>query len=765
MVRLTQYVIRKNRRLTTHHIRYRMKRSPLQFGPLLLGVAFLIALAGLLVLANIPVDNHVQGATGLLIVALLLFLRVLPHRGLMRILFVGLAVFVVLRYLNWRTFYTLGYHDVLSFAGAIALYLAEVYGIVMFLISIFVNIRPIQREPVPLPDNPDALPSVDVFIPTYNEEVDLVKITLVAATEMRYPAHKRNIYLLDDGGTDEKLLQRDARMAHAARKRASALKALCAQLDVHYLSRERNVQAKAGNLNAALRRSHGDLIAVFDADHVPTVDFLEKTVGGFVEDPKLFLVQTPHYFVNPDPIEKNLEVFRRMPSESHMFFMNIQSGLDFWNASFFCGSAAVLRRQAIDECDGFACDTITEDAESAMMLHNRGWRSRYINYPLISGLQPETFASFMVQRMRWAQGMVQLIILKNPLKQKGLRIWQKICYLSSSLFWFFPLSRVVFLAAPSLFLIFGLRIYNANTSDLIVYVMPYLLSLVIAADYLFGRVRWTFSAEVYELMQSLFSLRAVISVMRHPRSPRFAVTPKAEKLETDFISPLSKPFYWAIAFNMIAFSFGLWHFYQYFDDPELRGIVVFALVWTGLNILVLMASLGALYERRQRRVNPRVPARLHGELVFKDRDRIRQNVAITVNDFSVGGANIAISKRAFRGFLDRNVKLRLATIVRDAPYEVDAVVSNFTRAGREAVIGLKFKPRNLQEYRDIVLLVHGDSSRWSHLLQNQDQGPGILPAFYILFKTGVWHGFFHLLAVLRGAVLVMLPRGRKRKIL
>jgi cellulose synthase (UDP-forming) len=87
---------------------------------------------------------------------------------------------------------------------------------------------------------------------------------------------------------------------------------------------------------------------VFDADHAPVREFLKETVSFFKEDPKLFLVQTPHYFLNPDPLEKNLRTFHSMPSENEMFYSVLQRGLDKWNASFFCGSAAVLRRKALE---------------------------------------------------------------------------------------------------------------------------------------------------------------------------------------------------------------------------------------------------------------------------------------------------------------------------------------------------------------------------------------------------------------------------------
>lgn len=168
---------------------------------------------------------------------------------------------------------------------------------------------------------------------------------------MDYPRDKLSVYLLDDGGTDQKCNSDNPVTAHAARARRAELQKLCADLGVHYLTREKNVHAKAGNLNAALPKTSGDLVAVFDADHAPTRDFLVRTVGHFADDPRLFLVQTPHFFLNPDPVERNLSLFEKMPSENEMFYGVIQRGLDKWNAAFFGGSAALLRR-ALEERAG-----------------------------------------------------------------------------------------------------------------------------------------------------------------------------------------------------------------------------------------------------------------------------------------------------------------------------------------------------------------------------------------------------------------------------
>ena len=233
----------------------------------------------------------------------------------------------------------------------------------------------------------------------------------------------------------------DAAAAARALNRRQSFQALCAELGAHYLTRDENDHAKAGNLNNGLAHSEGELVAVFDADHVPARDFLRETVGFFHQDEKLFLVQTPHFFLNPDPIEKNIGDGRHAGRERDVLRLGPEGARQMERRLFLrLGRAACGGRRSM-EVGGFHGSSVTEDAETALELHSRGWNSLYVDKPMIAGLQPETFDSFIGQRSRWARGMVQILLLKNPLFVPGLTLAQRLCYLSSSLFWLFPLSR------------------------------------------------------------------------------------------------------------------------------------------------------------------------------------------------------------------------------------------------------------------------------------------------------------------------------------
>lgn len=527
-----------------------------------------------------------------------------PPRGLPRMAFIALAMLVVGRYVYWRLAGTLpGLDDPVGFALGLVLLAAELYCVLILTVSLIVNADPLERPAAPLLPEA-ALPTVDVFVPSYNEPADILALTLAAARRLDYPAERLTVWLLDDGGTDGKCADPDPARAAAARARRESLQALCAELGVRYLARARNEHAKAGNLNAGLAAATGELVLVLDADHAPFRPFLRETVGLFAADPKLFLVQTPHVFLNPDPIERNLRTFGRMPSENEMFYGLTQRGLDKWNASFFCGSAALLRRSALDAVGGFSGITITEDCETAFELHARGWTSAYVDKPLIAGLQPETLADFIGQRARWCQGMFQILILKNPLNKPGLGAIQRLSYLSSMGFWFFPLPRLIFMLAPLLHIFFDVKIFVASIDEAIAFTATYVVANMMMQNYLYGRLRWPWVSELYEYVQGVYLIRSIASVLISPRKPHFNVTAKGGGLDADRLSPLAGPYFAIFGLLAAGCATAAW---RYLYEPGVTSLMLVVGLWCLFNLVIAGAALGVVAERRRTEACPSLP--------------------------------------------------------------------------------------------------------------------------------------------------------------
>ena len=669
-----------------------------------------------LLLLTQPVSVETQRMFGLASIGLMLAIWLLLRGPFARQLFLALGTFVVIRYLDWRLTDTLPpSSDLTGYVCGLILLGAEFYCVVILAISLIINADPLQRKPLARDDDA-KLPTVDVFIPTYNEDEYILATTVAAAKSMDYPRDKLNVYLLDDGGTDQKCGDANPEKAAAARARRKSLQELCEQMGAKYLTRARNEHAKAGNMNSALPHTQGEIIVVFDADHAPFRAFLRETVGYFLRDEKLFLVQTPHVFLNPDPIEKNLRTFKTMPSENEMFYSMTQRGLDKWDASFFCGSAALLRRAALVTTGGFSGVTITEDCETAFELHANGWHSVFVDKPLIAGLQPETFASFIGQRSRWCQGMFQILILKNPALKKGLKPIQKLAYLSSMTFWFFPVPRLIFMLAPLCYIFFDVKIFVANVDEAIAYTAVYIIVNMMIQNYMFGRVRWPWVSELYEYIQGVFLAKAIVSVVLSPRKPTFNVTAKGLSLDNDHMSELSWPFFAIWGLLLAACITAV---LRYFFDPGANGLMLVVSLWNGFNLMVAGAALGAVAERKQPDRHPRLHIDREG-VVIEDQRTHR----VKIHDVSAGGCAFSFIDGEPEDFAASAHYGRL--YVRPMPSAMKAaglgLPVKFKRYGANAkngVVGGAFEPMRPGEYFVLAELMYGDSEALPRFLQTR----------------------------------------------
>lgn len=688
------------------------------------GVSILTYLFFYLAQAYLPLSGQFVVGYGSILVLLIGKKITYFTRPPLRFLFVFLSVFVSIRYLIWRTSETLIYENLFDFSGTILIYLAEVYALTVHFLGVFVNIWPQETKVMPLPEETSQYPSVDILIPVYNEPLDLIKTTAIAAFNIDYPRDRRTVHILDDGATLAK--RNDPKTSQTAWAQHYALRQMAAALGASYITRETNVRAKAGNLSHALHHTTSDLILVLDCDHVPAKDILKNTVGWFIKDPKLAFIQTPHFFINPTPLEKNMEALRDAPSESELFYRSSHPGLDFWNASFFCGSAGILRRRCLEEIGGFAGETITEDCETAYTLHCRGYNSVYIARPMVCGLSPETFDDFIRQRSRWAQGMTQIMILKNPLLAKGLKLYQRLCYLNNGLYWFFGISRCVFLVAPAAFLLLGLHVFYASVPQVLAYAVPHLLSSIILLDFFHGKYRWPFLSELCENIQSLFLLPVVFSVLVNPRKPSFQVTPKGKSLDEDSLSRLAFPFLIICIVLFIATPTAIVKWFRY---PLFRGTILITLIWCLFNLALAMAGFGAFFDRRQTRRHHRMWAKGKASVFFP---RLKSTVEADVQDISLSGIGLS-----FHLPFPLTPREHVVIETRDshgAKYRLEARIQRSVQKAGLFFCGAEFILADAQQRVTATQFVYGDSQRWVDFWGKSSRGINPIKMLWFIVK-------------------------------
>jgi len=670
--------------------------------------SFLIMSLGLYILVSSQYKISIQFTIGYGAVLFMFVLFQFKHLNPYIVLFAKiLGIVVVLRYLYWRTFSSLMYEGFFDFIGSLLLYSAEIFAIIIYLMGIFTSLSLLNRKPVELSSyDVDEYPTVDVLIPTYNEPEKMIQDTVLASLDFYYPKHKFKVYILDDGGTDQKCNDSDPVKAKEAKERRENLKTFCAETGAIYLTREKNEDAKAGNLNSALAHIYGDLILILDTDHIPARQFLERTVGWFLKDEKMFLVQTPHAFYNADPIERNLKTTGITLGENDMFYKYIQKGHDFWESAFFCGSAAVLKRKYIDELGGIAGETITEDAETAIKLHDKGYKSAYIDEPMVRGLQAESFDALVLQRVRWTQGMVQIFLLKNPFLSKKLTWYQKISYTSASFFWFFAYSRIIFFIAPLFYLFFGLKVYHANGTEVLAYVVPHMIMAISMSYFLYAKVRNPFFSELYETVLSFFTLPAIISTLWNPRNPTFKVTPKGHNMTEEHVSELGVVFVVLFVFVMLGFAAAAFRLIYY---PSSYEVTLATAVWNLLNLVLIVAAIGITSEKKESRKNIRIP--LGREVtVYAD------GVAFPgiIDDISEDGIGLRPSSDELT---EKTLKMSssIEIEIHDIESKLFTIPAKFLRSfgwGSDYIFVFDNIAHNIEIRQKLIHLIYGNTTNW-----------------------------------------------------
>ena len=672
-----------------------------QLGVLL---ALLVAVVplGAYALVYLPLEAHLGLSIGLMGVGLFV-LRRFPT---LRIAAMLLSVAASMRYLYWRGAETLYLEFTADGALSLALFGAELYGFLILVGGYFQTAIVRNRVPAPLPDDERLLPSVDIYIPTYNEPIDVLRRTVVGARAVSYP--KKQVYILDDTPRTHKNRKKAAELE----ARREAVAALAEEVGCTALRRPDNRGAKAGNINHALTKTSGDLIAIFDADHVPVRTFLQATVGFFVESKKVALVQTPHHFYNPDPFERNLFTEGRLPPEQHLFYHRIQKGNDFWNSAFFCGSCAVIRREALDEVGGIAQETVTEDAHTALKLHARGWESRYIDIPQAAGLATERFGFHVQQRIRWARGMVQILRRDNPLFKRGLGFAQRLNYMNAAGHFLFGVPRLVYLTAPAAFLLIGLHPLNADVREVLIYALPHLFLSAACGASVNRNTRYSFWPEVFETSIAWYTARVTTVALFFPKYGAFNVTPKGDKLEkAEFDWRSAWPMLALYALSLVAML--VWPS-RIASTPAQWDTIAVAGVWNLYNLIILSAGIAVAVERPQRRRFTRIKCSGWVSVGSAERaaggggpinaDRIGELI-----DLSEGGAHIVLDASEP---LPERVTFNLTTPSGASTELVAKVVAQQEEDDERLRVGLAFEDVSTEARIQLIEQMFSEPDNW-----------------------------------------------------
>jgi len=639
-------------------------------------------------LAVLPLSWPQQVVLGLLTLLMALALARSSDSYLVTLTLMVMSMFCTFRYGYWRITGTVRYfEDPGSHTGALdaffvlSLILAEVYAFFILFLGYFQTIWPLRRAPVALPDNAEEWPHVYVLIPTYNEPLDVVRYTALGALNIDWPADKLHVYILDDG-------------------RRKEFEQFAFEAGIGYKIRPDNKHAKAGNINTALKSMDSPYVAIFDCDHVPTRSFLQMTMGWFLRDRKLAMLQTPHHFYSPDPFERNLGQFRVIPNEGELFYGIVQDGNDFWNATFFCGSCAVLRRTALDEIGGIAIETVTEDAHTSLRMQIHGWGTAYINIPQAAGLATERLSAHVGQRIRWARGMIQILRSDNPLFAPGLKFPQRLCYFNAMMHFMYAVPRLIFLTAPLIYLLLSHTNVPGYWAAILAYALPHLTLSNVTASRIQGEHRHSWWNEVYETVLSPYILLPTLMALVNPKLGKFNVTAKGGVVKrTFFDTKIAQPFLIMLLFNLAGLLIAIPRFFIW--DRDRPGTVIMNVIWCCFNIIVLGVCTAVAREMKQLRTTVRI--NIVTPVMAKMPDG--RLVAGETIDMSSGGTSIRFPEEVEA---IPQTELRLVFPLPSVATDLPATVVS----SEDSVLRVRFDDLTIAEQEVLTMVLYSRADSW-----------------------------------------------------
>nr|WP_204368565.1 glycosyltransferase [Neosynechococcus sphagnicola] len=652
--------------------------------------------------------------TVILLLIVLGVMQVSPRpRPWSRRIVVTLLLVLTLRYFLWRSLSTLNLSDPLNGVFSLGLFLLEMIVLSSTTIQLFLMLNVKERHQEATQKSRAVLegiftPTVDILIPTYNEPTFILRRTVLGCQALDY-GFKR-IYLLDDTQRPE-------------------VAELAVQLGCEYLTRTDHRYAKAGNLNHAIARTDGELIVVFDADFVPTRNFLTRTVG-FFQDATLGLVQTPQCFYNSDPIARNLGLENILTPEEEVFYRQIQPIRDGAGSVICSGTSFVVRRTALDAAGGFVTDSLSEDYFTGIRLAAQGYRLVYLDEKLSAGLAAENISAHATQRLRWARGTLQAFFIDaNPLTIKGLSLLQRLAHSEGILHWFTSISRVGFLLMPLAYSFLGVLPVRATTSELMYFFLPYYLVNLSVFSWLNYRSRSAFLSDIYSLILAIPLSITVLQVMLNPFAKGFNVTPKGTLSDRYFFN---WNLAWPLMLLFVATAISLWRnlgmcmlkggWGAAAVAESLKGLSI-GWLWSGYNLVLIGIAVLVLLD---------VP-----KLDLFEWFDLRRMVRLELGDrsfwgittmISEGGAEIALTQSGFPQWMPAAAPLIKLEILEEALILQGTVTSTGFR-DEFPVVRVQFDTVGLAEHRALVEMLFCRPGQWK-----TRTSPGEVQSLWLLLK-------------------------------
>jgi cellulose synthase (UDP-forming) len=611
-------------------------------------------------------------------------------------------------YILWRLVYTLPSVGTLGFVFGVILVLFEVIALGQSLVfkMLFSSNKKLKLHK----DQPfTELPSVDVIISTYNEPEEILKRTLVGCINIDYPKEKLNIYIGDDGKRDD-------------------IKALADSFGVHYVTRQNNDHAKAGNINNVLAQSFGEFFLVLDADMIPKDTIINEMIGYF-EDSRTGFVQSPQVFYNLDPFQYNLNVGEIIPNEQDFFMRTIQGKRALYNAVLHVGTNAIFRREAILNIGGIPTGSITEDMATGMLLQNAGFQSYFVGETLAIGLSVEGIEDLIKQRDRWLRGNVQVIKKYNPIFMKGLNWTQKIIYLDGFFYWLYGVQKMVYILAPLLYLFFRVKILDSTAVNIAMMFFPYFISNSLFFRKISDKSRNMAWSHIYDTAIAPQMAISFLTEFFIGKDLKFNVTPKGVRTTKDnFRIRLANIHIILLVLSVIAV---VWNGYLLVNG-QTEGIVnalIINLFWCVYNAMAVFISIFIYIDKKRFRQSERMPTNFKAKGLIENCPNNKNcEFCGYILDLSETGARLQL-KNNCPGFIckeNEKIPLNIETIG-----EINCTIKWIERKEDQISVGLAFDPVNFEVFSKINQYRFSQSNKY---IRDFSIDPKMDSLFEIIYK-------------------------------